>query len=385
MQPSYLWATRDPRRARARYRDDARRTLRQYAALGLGRDLRRRTDVSRGSRVRRHSRRSRATHDANRAPIARSRVRATLADSTFWPEGMDFDPRTRRFYVASVRHRTIAEIGADGTSRELMARDRSRSRRDARRSRRHGARRSLGDDVGRSAVAERYAAGDSAIAALLRIRISDGTIEQRWDLPPIPGGHMLGDLAVGPTGDVFVTDSNDPVLYRLRPDADTLEAVRSPLFRSLQGLAPSPDGTALYPRRLLARPAARRSRDERGDAARRRARTRRRLAATESPGIAARSSRSRTESRPRASCASCSTPSGKRIARAELIDRNCADRRRADHRRGGRRRVRLRREQPVGEVRRRGPTHPGKPLTAPILLAVRSPLSLAVARTSSPR
>jgi hypothetical protein len=45
---------------------------------------------------------------------------------------------------------------------------------------------------------------------------------------------------------VFVTDSFDPVLYRLRPAADTLEATRHPLFRSLQGMAPTPDGRFLY-------------------------------------------------------------------------------------------------------------------------------------------
>ena len=91
-----------------------------------------------------------------------------------------------------------------------------------------------------------YGAADSTIAALLRIRIGDGTIERRWNIPPAPEGHTLGDLAVGPKGDVFVTDSNEPVLYWLRPGADTLESIRSPLFRSLQGLAPTPDGLFLY-------------------------------------------------------------------------------------------------------------------------------------------
>ena len=36
------------------------------------------------------------------------------------------------------------------------------------------------------------------------------------------------------------------MLYRLRPWADTLETLRDPLFHSLQGLAPSPDGKLLY-------------------------------------------------------------------------------------------------------------------------------------------
>jgi sugar lactone lactonase YvrE len=242
-QPAYLWA-RAVIAARANDSAATFDALRQYAALGLGRDLRAEKSLASfaGTPV---FETLVASHDANRAPIVRSRVRATLSDSTFWPEGMDFDSRTQRFYVASIRHRTIAEIGADGKSRELWPRGQSDL----------GAVFGVRVDTARGVLwattsgipqTERYVAGDSAIAALLRVRISDGTIEKRWDLPAIAGGHVLGDLAVGPAGDVFVTDSNDPVLYRLRPGSDTLEAIRHPLFHSLQGLAPTPDGKTLF-------------------------------------------------------------------------------------------------------------------------------------------
>jgi hypothetical protein len=87
---------------------------------------------------------------------------------------------------------------------------------------------------------------DSSIAALVRVRIADGQIERRWNLPPAPLGHVLGDLAVDSLGDVFVTDSNDPVLYLLRAGADTLERITSPFFRSLQGVAPLPNGNVAY-------------------------------------------------------------------------------------------------------------------------------------------
>ena len=177
--------------------------------------------------------------------VALGRVRATLPDSTFWPEGMDYDPRTERYYIASVRHRTIAEVSPSGATRELWPRGRS----------------DLGAVLGvrvdpvrgvlwatTSGIPQQagYVPADSGVAALLRVRIANGAIERRWDLPAVPRGHTLGDLAVGPSGDVFVTDSNEPVLYRLRPGADTLEHFSNPLFKSLQGLAPTPDGRVLY-------------------------------------------------------------------------------------------------------------------------------------------
>lgn len=242
-QPAYVWSSAILA-ARARDTTATRRALEQYAALGLGRDLR--ADATFAPFLGLPAfRQVVARIDANYAPLSRSRVRAVLADSTFWPEGMDVDLKTRRVYLASVRHRTIAEISRDGATRELWARDR----------RELGALLGVRVDAARGVLwattsGVRQMSGwmpaDTAIAALLRIRIADGAIERRWDLPPIPGGHVLGDLAVGPAGDVFVTDSNDPVLYRLRPNGDTLEALRHPLFRSLQGLAPSPDGTLLY-------------------------------------------------------------------------------------------------------------------------------------------
>jgi sugar lactone lactonase YvrE len=168
-----------------------------------------------------------------------------LADSTFWPEGVGYDPRNGRFYVASIRHRTIAELRPDGSSRELIARDDPSL----------GAMLGVRVDTLRGVLwattsgipqMQGYVPRDSGIAALLRIRVSDGVIERRWDVRPRAGGHVLGDVTIGPRGDVFFTDSNDPAFYRLRPGSDSLEAIRSPLFHSLQGMAPSSDGRRVY-------------------------------------------------------------------------------------------------------------------------------------------
>jgi len=185
-----------------------------------------------------------AAHDVNRTVIARSTVRATLSDTTLWPEGIDYDARTGRFYVASVRHRTIVERSADGSERALLPRDAGGNgavlgvRVDP-------AKNILWATMSGLSQMEGYTPADSAIAALVRVRISDGTIERRWDLP-VGKPHALGDLVVSVGGDVFVTDSNQPVVYRLRAGADTLETITHPLFRSLQGLAPTSDGRFLY-------------------------------------------------------------------------------------------------------------------------------------------
>jgi sugar lactone lactonase YvrE len=186
-----------------------------------------------------------STRPSPGATTARSHVRVTLPDSTFWPEGIDADPRTGKLYVASVRHRTIAEVDANGATRELFPRD-SPNLGSIFGVRVDTARNVLWATTSAYHQIPGYAPADSAIAALLEVRLSDGAILHRWNAPVAPGGRVLGDLAIGPTGDVFLTDSNHPVVYWLHEGRGELDSITSPMFRSLQGMAPTPDGRSLY-------------------------------------------------------------------------------------------------------------------------------------------
>jgi len=241
-QPAYLWASAT---LAARARDTARLRdmLASLTAMGLGRDFRGDTTFARYLQLPPIAPLV-ATLSAQAMSEARSRIRATLPDSTFWPEGVDYDARTGRFYVASIRHRTVAEVIPGKPPRELWTRDKPDM----------GAVYGVRIDTARGLLWATMseprriagdATGDSTIAALMRVRLRDGAIERRWKIES-SGPHTLGDLAIGPTGEVFVTDSDQPVLYRLRAGSDTLERVTHPFFRSLQGIAPSPDGRVVY-------------------------------------------------------------------------------------------------------------------------------------------
>jgi sugar lactone lactonase YvrE len=227
-QPTYLWASATLA-ARAGDTTRLRTMLALLAAMGLGRDLRRDSSFARYRHVPAIAPLV-ETLNALSASEAHSKVRGTLPDSTFWPEGVDYDSRTGRFYVASVRHHTVAELSPDGTSRDLWPRDRA----------------DLGAVYGVRVDTRRGVLWATTPASLLRVRLSDGIIEHRWDIAATPAGHTLGDIAIGLTGDVYTTDSDEPVLYRLRSGRDTLERITHPLFHSLQGIAPAPDGRAVY-------------------------------------------------------------------------------------------------------------------------------------------
>lgn len=243
-QPAYAWG-RVVVALRLKDTTAVLNALNRYADLGLGRDLTADTTLARLATLPAF-REVAARHAAHVAPLLRGRAVAVLPDSTFFPEGMDVDPRTGFTYVASIRHRTIAELTPRGDYvRELLPRGGVG----------HSAVLAVRVDPQRGVLwatmsgipqTAGFTPADSGIHALLRITLPAGEIDGRWDLPPADAGHTLGDVAIGPLGDVFMTDSRDPVLYRLPADGGGLQPIRHPLFRSLQGVAPAPGARAVF-------------------------------------------------------------------------------------------------------------------------------------------
>ena len=243
-QPAYQWA-RVVIGLRAKDNDAIQDALTRYADLGLGRDLSVDTALARLSTTF-GFRQIKSRHDALRAPLVRGRTAAVLPDSTFFPEGVDVDPRSGLTYVTSVRHGTIAELTPRGDYiRELFPRSGVglgailAVRVDPQRSVLWATMSAIPQTAG-------YTPADSARHALLRITLPEGEIDRRYDIPWSASGHTLGVVAIGPLGGVYVSDSRDPVLYILGADSSTLRPIRHPLFRSLQGIAPAPGARQVF-------------------------------------------------------------------------------------------------------------------------------------------
>lgn len=183
------------------------------------------------------------------APVARGRALATLPDSTLFAEGIDAHPVSGALYVASIRHRTILEVRADGHVRDLgVSRDRRVGALLGVRVAPDGA--SLyATTTAHPAMQTSHAAdpvGDTVVRdAILRVRIADGAVTGQWVVPDDGARHLLGDLAIDAHGVVYATDSYAPLLFMLRPDQTDLTSMRHPLFRSLQGVAPVPGASRL--------------------------------------------------------------------------------------------------------------------------------------------
>ena len=223
---------------------EAARWLAAYADLGAGADIAGDDDFA---RVRDSAavRAAAARAAANLAPDARSTVAFRIPGADNFPEGIACTAQ-RTCYVTSVRHGKVIRVGADGAAS------------DAIRPGQDGVTGALAVALsadGRtlwvtSAAIPQYGdyrAADSLVAAVHAFSLPSGKLLRRLAFPAGSGQHQPGDVFVARNGEVFVSDSRQPFLYRVPRSGDTLEVFATdPQFRSLQGITGSANGRELY-------------------------------------------------------------------------------------------------------------------------------------------
>ncbi|HEV7238823.1 MAG TPA: tetratricopeptide repeat protein [Thermoanaerobaculia bacterium] len=164
----------------------------------------------------------------NAKPIGTAKRELAIDRLGLIPEGMAWDGK--RFFVSSVRTKTIfagdrefatAPWGVFG-----MVADPKRG--------------VLWATTTALPQTEGFKAEEKGKSALLRIDLREGRVLET--LPAPDGEHHFGDVAIAPDGEVYVSDSVSPVIFRVK--GNTLEPFARGPFRSLQGLAVS--GATLY-------------------------------------------------------------------------------------------------------------------------------------------
>ena len=81
---------------------------------------------------------------------------------------------------------------------------------------------------------------------LLKLSLKDGRVLARYPIPDDGKPHQLGDVALGPDGAVYATDSLGAVVYRLKRGGAALEVFVPPAeMASPQGMVVCPGGGAM--------------------------------------------------------------------------------------------------------------------------------------------
>ena len=183
--------------------------------------------------------------DENLLPVTNSSTAFVLKEKGLLTEGLAFDTKTDRFFISSVHKRKIIEYDSNGESRQF-----NKNSADL-----EGIFGMKADEKNRILWAaggalkfmEGYDDSLKGQSFLYKFNLDDGTLLNAYP-PPEPGEeHLFGDLTLNKTGDVFVSDSRSSCIYRLTKDGEGLQTlIPSGYFVSLQGIAFTDDGSALY-------------------------------------------------------------------------------------------------------------------------------------------
>ncbi len=174
----------------------------------------------------------------NALPRGSAPVAFTIPARGLVAEGLAYDAKSERFFVGSVRLREIHAVH-DGVD-TLFAKDLPCGV--------FGlavdpARNILWAACSNVTLTEGAPEDEAGASRVLALRLQDGSVIRQYAAPDDGEEHLLGDLTVAPNGDVFVSDSRAPLIYRIREGAMSPVAEGGP-FESLQGLAVM--GDALY-------------------------------------------------------------------------------------------------------------------------------------------
>ena len=175
----------------------------------------------------------------NKKPVSHSSPAFALAEPDLIPEDIAYDPKTRRFFVSSVRKSKIIRIDGEANARDFANADWPvlALRVDSRR-------RILWAATGWVAQCERCKDADKDKTSLLAFDLDSGALKQRIE-SPVPG--LLGDMTISRAGEIYVSEGIHGAVLRLRPGAKKLERLDVPgEFPSPQTPALSKDEKTLY-------------------------------------------------------------------------------------------------------------------------------------------
>lgn len=174
---------------------------------------------------------------ALRAPLVRSVRAFEVGDSTLLLTGIAVDPKTGDVYMGSTRRKKIIRRTRDGRVSDFTQEGQDGLLSVA----------SLLIDPQRRLLFASTApaphmlgfpAGAEADAGVLAFDLGTGHLVRKALLAPDSRKHFLNALAMDRAGNVYVSDSLEPGIYRFANDSNTLEKVLPDgLFAATQGLA----------------------------------------------------------------------------------------------------------------------------------------------------
>ncbi len=173
----------------------------------------------------------------NAQPALRSQAGFVIRDKGMIPEGIAYDPGSRRFFVGSLARRNIVQVDAKG-----LAKNFTESRQDG-----------LWEVLGLRVDAKQRilwacsADENTGESGLFKYDLKTGKLIKKYILEDTTTKHLLNDLTLLENGAIFLTDSEAGKLYTLDRVQDKL-VVYNPQIRLIypNGITHLAEGQLLY-------------------------------------------------------------------------------------------------------------------------------------------
>ena len=181
--------------------------------------------------------------DSLNNPFSMTGSAFTLEDNTFHPEGLAYDTKTRRFFIGSIRQRTVAVRDDKGNVNSNFF-DKTDKLYCVMGMKADVNRRALWVATSSMPEMDDFADSLKGKAAVIRFNLDSGKLEKIYS---IGGEHVFGDLVLHSSGDVYISDSGEPAVYKIDRTEDQLKLwLTFPTAWNLQGLDLSSDGNTLF-------------------------------------------------------------------------------------------------------------------------------------------
>ncbi len=184
--------------------------------------------------------------EGHKMPVNQSKLAFSISEKDSHIESVAYDPKTKTHYMASIRKRKILQRTAGGTLSDFIGEAQD------------GLDAVLGLKVDPknkllwvcSTVTKEMQNFDpkrEGQTAVFCYDLRTRKLVKKYELKVEGETHFFGDLALHPSGDVYISDSAFPAIYRISAKKQTLEKyIQSDQWRSLQGITFSENGRFMF-------------------------------------------------------------------------------------------------------------------------------------------
>ncbi|WP_020530621.1 hypothetical protein [Flexithrix dorotheae] len=183
--------------------------------------------------------------DSLNKPENKGNTLFTLPDKFLHPESVAYDSKTGRYFISSIRKRKIVVRSKDGNTKDFSHPEDSLLSVSGMKIDKKN--RLLWACSAAFPEMENYMEEDKGKAKLLKYDLDKGKLLATYHLKNDGKTHYFGDLVLHPNGDVYVSDSGTPAIYKLESKGNQLQLYHH--FKnlvSLQGLTFSKDGKQIF-------------------------------------------------------------------------------------------------------------------------------------------